>query len=279
MYSLKIQNASGDLFELTHNPAYAIIGVQGVTTPAISINTSVCGLFDGEFFNSARMGMRNLVIDIVINGDIEANRKELYRIFSIKKPCMIYFENVNRSVKIAGYVEVIEGDLFAMRQQMQVSILCPQPYWQGLYDIYGEISTTMKRFAFPFSISEDAPVPISTVEDAPVLDIYNPGDVECGFIAQMTFSVSVAVPKIINTETGEFIGIGYLMTTSASISTVSGNLYAKNSDGDDITGLLSQGSTWFKLKPGHNLLTYSTDNSTENKMTVSITASPLYGGV
>ena len=279
MYSLKIRNSSGDLFELTHNPAYAIIGVQGVTTPAININTSVCGLFDGEFFNSARMGMRNIVIDIVINGNIEANRKELYHIFSIKKPCTIYFENVNRSVKIEGYVEVIDGDLFTMRQQMQVSIICPQPYWRGLYDIYGEIASVMKRFSFPFSISEDDPIPLSTVEDHPVLDIYNPGDVECGFIAQMTFSASVAVPKIVNTETGEYIGIGYLMTVSASISTVSGNLYVRDSNGSDITGLLSQGSTWFKLKPGHNLLTYSTDNSTENKMSVSITASALYGGV
>lgn len=281
MYSLTIQNGFNGIFELTHNPNYSIIGVQGLTTPAVNINTTVCGLQDGEMFNSARMGVRNIVINIVINGNIEANRKELYSIFSIKKPCTIFFKNANRDVKIMGYVEIIDGDLFTQRQQIQVSIICPQPYWQGLNDIYGEMSQIMKRFSFPFSISESEPVPLSTSETSPILSIYNPGDVECGFVAEMTFTASfgVAAPKIENAITGEFIGFNYVMTGTATISTISGDLYARNGSGNDITGYLMQGSAWFKLQPSWNYLTYSTGNSTEANMSVTITAPALYGGV
>lgn len=87
MYTLKIQNSAGELFELTHNRSqYSLIHVTGLTPPKANINTSAAGTIDGEFYNSARVNMRNIVLTIVIEGDIEANRQHLYRIFRSNRP-------------------------------------------------------------------------------------------------------------------------------------------------------------------------------------------------
>ena len=72
MYTLKIENTNGELFELSHNNQnYAIIGVTGLTRPATDIRTSAGGGLDGEFYNSSRVQMRNIVITVFLRGNIE----------------------------------------------------------------------------------------------------------------------------------------------------------------------------------------------------------------
>ena len=120
MFTLKIESSLG-LVELTHDlNNYAVVGVQGLTPPPTTINTAIAGSIDGSFFNSARVESRNIVITVILAGDIEANRQRLYRIFPRKMPVTIYFKNKNRDVKISGYVEALEGDLFTQQEQMQI---------------------------------------------------------------------------------------------------------------------------------------------------------------
>ena len=132
MFTLKIDNHRGSVTELTHNRGrYAVVGIDGLTRPPTNINTAVAGGIDGAFFNSARVEAAQ---PLVINprGDIEANRQALYSIFPLKSICTIYFENKNRSVKIDGYVETLEADLFSMQERAQVSIICPRPYFEDM---------------------------------------------------------------------------------------------------------------------------------------------------
>ena len=85
MFTLKIDNHRGSVTELTHNRGrYAVVGIDGLTRPPTNINTAVAGGIDGSFFNSARVEQRNLVISIILRGDIEANRQALYSIFPLK---------------------------------------------------------------------------------------------------------------------------------------------------------------------------------------------------
>ena len=132
MFSLKIQNAKGELFELSHNHQnYIVTDVQGLTIPQIINNTASGGTVDGAFYNSSRMETRNIVITVRLVGDIEGNRQRLYKMFSLKRPNTIFFKNANRDLKIVGYVEVIEGDLFVQDESIQISIICPRPYWES----------------------------------------------------------------------------------------------------------------------------------------------------
>ncbi|MBQ1574074.1 MAG: phage tail family protein, partial [Clostridiales bacterium] len=152
MYSLKIENTNGEIFELTHDFSnYYVTDVSGLTPPATTINTAKAGIIDGTFFNSASVEERNIVISLTINGDIEANRQKLYRIFPRKTACTVYFKNANRDVKIQGYVETIESDLFSKREKAQISIICPRPYFEDLATIYAELAATLSMFEFPFA--------------------------------------------------------------------------------------------------------------------------------
>jgi hypothetical protein len=208
MFTLKIENANGEIFELTHNTQnYAVIDVKGLTAPPTAVNTSVGGLADGSFHILSRVQQRNIVITVVLNGDIEANRQQLYKIFSLKRPCKIYFQNTNRNVQITGYVEVLEGDLFTQREQMQISIICPRPFFEDLNALYAELSGIMKNFEFPFSIS--TPIPFSEIVDLPLVTITNIGQVETGCIMSILFTDTVTGLRIVNSTTQEYFGINY----------------------------------------------------------------------
>ena len=44
MFTLKIENANGEIFELTHDSRnYVVIGVEGLTYPPTAVNTSTGG--------------------------------------------------------------------------------------------------------------------------------------------------------------------------------------------------------------------------------------------
>lgn len=293
MFTLKIENTNGEIFELSHNTQnYAVVGVQGLTRPQTAINTNTGGGLDGAFFNSARVEMRNIVIDIILNGDIETNRQQLYRIFPQKTACTVYFQNKNRNVKISGYVEVLEGDLFTQREAMQISIICPRPFWEDMNAIYTELSQIVAMFQFPFSIAESPGVPMSEIQEHPVCTIVNGGDVPCGCIITVNIKNDgelnvVSGLTIYNVTTQEYFGISTRRNFSAgdqiTINTISGQLSVTLNHGGEISNLLNfiaDGSTWLKLAVGENLFTFTVYNDyNADKVDITFETGVLYGGV
>ena len=289
MFTLKIENANGEIFELSHNTQnYAVVGVQGLTRPQTNINTSTGGGLDGAFFNSARVEMRNIVIDIILNGDIEENRQQLYKIFPQKMQCTVYFKNKNRDVKIFGYVETLGGDLFIQREAMQISIICPRPFWEDMQTIYTELSNIVKMFEFPFAIEETPGVPFSEIMDFPQCIIDNIGDVPCGCIISIGIvsdeENAVSGLSIYNLTTQEFFGFtdqSFDGGDQITINTISGQLSATLNRGGTITNLLNHvaaGSSWFRLAAGENRFTFAATTGAEN-INITFSTAALYGGV
>lgn len=285
MYSLKIENTNEEIFELTHDlQNYAIIDVQGLTPPAVNVNTAKAGIIDGTFFNSATMEQRNIVITVILNGDIEGNRQKLYRIFPRKTPCVIYFKNENRDVKIKGYVETLEGDLFSQRERMQISIICPRPYFEDLNTIYAELAQNLAVFEFPFSIEIDEPVPISEITDYPICEIVNSGDAECGCVIDIDVHSAIQGLKIANTSTQQFfyLDTAFVNHDRVRINTNSGQMGVTRERGGTVTNILNsvgEGSTWLRLSPGTNYFTYTIDDGNTEDVDISFVATILYGGV
>ena len=285
MYSLKIQNANGDIFELSHNTQnYAIIGVTGLTPPATAINTATAGIIDGTFFNSARVNQRNIVITVVLNGDIEANRQRLYKIFPRKVPCTIYFKNANRDVKIIGYVETLDGDLFSMREQMQISIICPRPYFEDLNTIYTELSHVLRLFEFPFAIEKTPGVPVSEIVENPLCTIINDGDAPAGCVISISISGAVEGLKIINSTQQTFFGFDYTFAAGDEIelNTSSGAMgvtLKRNGETTNLLNYVSAGSTWFRLSLGANVFTFTLTSGDVASVVAIFATTNLYGGV
>lgn len=289
MYTLKIQNAVGELFELTHNRSrYSLIHVTGLTPPKANINTSVAGTIDGTFYNSARVNMRNIVLTIVIEGDIETNRQQLYRIFPVKSLCTVFFKNENMDVQISGYVELVDGDLFSMREQMQISILCPRPYWSTLGLVAYELSTTVAMFEFPFSIAATPGVAISEYTQQPTIKIYNSGSVPCGFTADIEIangSQGITSLTLYNLTTQKKIGILGSVTLAATdkvhISTVPGSLAISMEHDGTKTNLINSmidGSEFFNLALGENILYFACTGDVDD-VEINIVPSFLFAGV
>lgn len=285
MYSLKIENTNGEIFELTHDFSdYYVTKVEGLTPPATMINTAKAGIIDGTFFNSASVEERNIVISLTINGDIEANRQKLYRIFPRKTACTVYFKNANRDVKIKGYVETIECDPFVMREKAQISIICPRPYFEDLATIYAELAATLSMFEFPFAIEEDNPIPFSEATDYPIAEIMNEGDAEAGCIISIEVNDTIQGIKIINTSTQQFFYLdsAFVDHDKITISTISGQMGVTRERGGTKTNILNYvgaNSTWLRLAPGVNYFTYTIDDGDTEDVEITFEATTLYGGV
>lgn len=203
MFTLKVQNNRGELYELTHDrDHYTVLNVSGLTLPHCNVNTSTSGTQDGEEYNSSHLEKRNLVITLALEGDIEASRQRLYRIFPLHSPVKVFFRNHNRDVMIDGYVETIDGDLFATREMMQISLICPQPYFEDLTGIYCEMGHELIGFSFPFSIPAEGMV-IAGIYQNPVQQVFNNGTADVGFVADVSVD-SIDEPALTaTTETSE----------------------------------------------------------------------------
>ena len=286
MFTVKAENYKGDVIELTQDESkYQILSVIGLNPPNAQINTTAGANLDGAKFNSSRLDTRNIVITVKINGEVENNRQYLYRFFPTKQWCKFYYTNANRNVFIEGYVETVECDLFTNAEQMQISIICPQPYFKDLNEIINDISSTVKKFYFPFAINESDPIPFSTYDSARIANVYNDSDSESGIIIVLSFEDSVNTVLIRNTDTGETFTLNYsfLENDVVTINTNRGEksvTLLRNGVSTNIFSATQKGSTFFQLAIGDNPFGYLADNGSSNdSVNIAIKHNTLYRGV
>ena len=130
MYIASVYNSNAGTIELTGNEdRYQVISITGLNPPQAQINMTDPAGIDGVLFNTSRLLMRNIVITLRINGEVEKNRLELYRYFNPGDKVRFNYEN-NRSVYIDGRINTVECEIFSMSEVMQISIICPDPYFR-----------------------------------------------------------------------------------------------------------------------------------------------------
>lgn len=275
MYTAQIKNSGGESLRLTQNEEqFQVVNIAGLNPVPAHVNlTDVAGL-DGGVFNSSKLNTRDIVITLKINGDAEENRQLLYLFFRTKEPCTFYFKNQNRDVSIEGYVETVEVGLFSNAQMMQVSIICPDPYFRALQEIAVDISNLESRFFFPFAIDEDDPVPFSTYTDNRETTILNRSEAETGMIIRVEALADFSSLEIRDTGTGEYILLSGSFETGDLI-TINTNPGKKGirltRDGVESNAFrtLQRGSTFLQLAVGVNTYSYLVDGG-ENDEAVSI---------
>ncbi|MBR1556072.1 MAG: phage tail family protein [Oscillospiraceae bacterium] len=282
LFSLRIQNTKGETFELTNNTVnYVVTDVSGLLRPASDIRTS-SGAGDGEMFNSARIQKRNIVITLRLMGDIEANRQQLYRMFPAKTVCTVFYKNRNRNVRIEGYVEVMDGSIFTEQEEIQISIICPKPYFESLDVLREELSKSTKLFEFPFSIEVNNPIPFSEIGSLSLCMLVNSGDVPCGCIITVEISAEVQNLNIYNTSTQQFFGLDYtfqaddVITLNTKQGEKSISLF-RNGETINLLDYMKNGSSWIQLALGANEFTFTASDTGGVKILFS--ATELYGGV
>ena len=282
MYSLKVENDRGNTLELTNNPRYTVYKITGLNPPRATVNSSVNTTTDGSSINSVRLENRNIVIYTTINGDVEANRINLYKYFPVKKQVKLYFNNGTRRVYICGTVELIECNLFTDKQIAQISIICPRPYFKDINDLVTLFSDVSPLFEFPFSISKTG-VEFSAITVNLRKSIVNVGEADTGVIIKLFSTGTVENPIIYDVLKRKSLKLNFTMLPSDTII-INTNVGEKSieliRDGVSYNalGYMAQDSTWFIIEAGDNVFTYDADSGNSN-LQLTFTTSILYSGV
>ena len=279
MFILRIENERGEQISLNPSDRYVVDKVTGLTPPSANISTTPMVNLDGARFNTSKMGMRNLVIYLEPKYPIEENRILIYDYVKPKRWVKVYYKNGLRNVYIEGYVELVSADPFAMKQVIQISILCPQPYWKSIAEVVSDISQVSAMLEFPYS---------SEAEGQPeylVAAVKNTGTVTTGAIIEMNaVGGAVSSPKIINADTGEIMKLNFYMDPGSKmiINTNPGKksitYITPGGNAFNNIEMLSEDSVWFEIPFGTSFFTYTANSGQEN-LYVKFTIQALYEGV
>ena len=233
MFQLKILNSFGELYEISSDAEnYIITEINGLTPTKSGVNSSIMSGSDGERFDTSRFEKRNIVITIRLRGDVEFNRQKLYWIFPQKSEITLFYRNKYRDVKISGYVETIEGDIFTDKEQMQISVLCPNPFFEDVNELTAELNAESREII-----------------------INNQGEVPVGFSVETAFEADVrGITLFCNSQ---HFGLEYTFLTGDSLrlNLYQGNLRATIQRGISAingVGYITDSSTLPELKLGEN---------------------------
>lgn len=266
MFECKIENLRNNILTLTQRESdFQVFDIQGLNPPKAQINVSKIAGIDGSRFNSSKLEERNIVLYVKLNGDIERNRLLLYTYFPTKEWCKFYYKNGCRDVYIEGYVETVEITSFTNNEVMQISIVCPNPYFKAAADIVDDISKALARFKFPFSIEVNEPVAFSTIDASRITDVYNNSETETGVIIEVNVRGSINSLEIKNTQTGESIKLTYpfikydtiIINTNKTEKSIK---LIRNGVESNIFTSIRKGSTFFQLSLGDNYFSYLVNN-------------------
>lgn len=280
MFTAKIENANG-IITLTQNESqWQVVSIVGLNPPKAIVNTTSIAGLDGAVFNSSKIGTRNIVITLQLNSNIEQNRLMFYRMFRSKVPCTFYFQNESVNAQIVGYVDTCECNLFRNAQQMQVSMICPTPFFQSVREYVVDITNRYGMFEFPFYT--DSPIPMSGYQENRITNIFNSSS-ETGMIIEVEANGLIESVKVMKVDTDEFIQVNQVLTEGEKllISTYKGKksiTLVRDNEELNVFGSLEEGSTFLQLEVGNNLFSYLL-NDGEGDASVKIRYRELYRGV
>lgn len=268
MFTLAIENTKGNRLRLTQNPNYSLISVDGLAPAKANINTAVNANFDGSTFKSSRLENRNIVIMLAVEGAVEINRIELYKFIKVKEGVTVFVTNGSRDVYIKGYVEDMTIGIFEMKQVVQISIICPNPYFAGLDTVMQDFSSIRGLFEFPFDI-EEAGEPFGEIVVDEEVDILNLGDIATGMVVEFRAVGNVTDPTIYNTGTNKFIKLGITMQDGdvVQINTNKGQKGVMEVTGGSVINILNTldpASDWLQLETGDNIMMFTATAGSEN---------------
>lgn len=282
MYDLRLENAKGEILQLSSNPSYVVTSVEGILPADAEVSTTSVSTMDGEQFNYTKTGKRNIVITVIPREPIESNRIYLYKWITTKRWVRVYYKTKTRDVYTEGYIEKVSGSLFSNQETLQVSIICPESYFKNTQEIIQNADYTEPLFEFPFVIEEEG-IEISVYDRLQTVIINNESDDTMGIMIRLSAFGTVLNPRIYNRDTLENIGLNFEMKEGdvIEIQTQKGKKgiwLSRDGERSNIINSIMAGITWFQLEPGENLFTYEAEAGLEF-LKIEFLYNYIYGGV
>lgn len=303
IYSIDVTNFKGETINIDlFNPEASgllISDITGITPMGAQVNTTNYGALDGAVFNSARIDPRqiNIMMYLLEKPTIEITRQEvLYRHFPLKKPVKIRFNTDRRSSVITGYVESVETPIFTDKEQTNIQILCPDPFFYEDETQYKKVLRANPEFEFPFSNESltEKLICFGDIFDDPYGIIKYEGDGEIGCIIHLraTGNQAVVNPTLYDVYGNKKIAIDtakiqqitqvpFYAGDEIIISSVAGKKYMKYLHAgvyQDIMNAFPLRMTWFTLKSGNNFFGFKAEENFDD-LVMEIEYVPTYEGV
>lgn len=284
MFSLKLENDSGNIVDINDEIRYVVTAVSGLNPPSAALFTSKSPNRKGSKFNGSTLDERNIVITIKILGDIEVNRNALYAWVDTEQYCKVYYKNGVKNVYCEGYVQDCPIDLFTDNEVVSVAIVCPDPYWRELQEISADISSLLKQFTFPFAI-DAAGIPFSTLGAGSTASILNVG-AETGIRISITSKAEIS--NIVIVDAKDTTRVFRINTTLAAGETVvidtdgspkTCKLHRTDGTVENILRYVGANPTWFTLKKGINTFSFSVGTGAVSDVEISVGYTNKYLGV
>ena len=306
IYSFAITNYLGDRVKLELGKpevsGFLIKSVTGLGPVKANVNTTEVVTNDGSMFNSARLSQRNIVfqlafVETVYGETNEDIRQKSYKYFPAKKSVEIVIETDNRYVKIKGYVESNEPDIFSSQEGTQISIICPDPYFYSAGEDGNNVTdfyTIDPMFEFPFS-NESLTDPLLIFGEIQIKTegvITYHGDSEIGVVIYIHAIGPATNINIYNTETREVMminttklekltGKGLVASDDIVINTTKGEksiTLVREGASYNILNCLDKNTDWFTLSKGDNIFAFTAETGVTN-LQFRIENQVIYEGV
>lgn len=261
---------------------YSLTSITGISPPNANIQTSSIANFDGTTFISSVVNQRNIVIALQINSDVEANRLRLYDIFKIKRKGTFYYHSDLIEAKIEAYVENIDVSPMNWPVVALISMICPRPYFEALDAIISDITSITGLLSFPLTLIASG-IRLGNLQTSQAVNVINSGDIPIGMIIRYRATGSVVNPKLLNTQTMEYIELNTSMIAGdiITITTEIGQKRIELNRGGTITNIFNTlvvGSKFLQLSEGDNIL-YGSAISGSAALLIEVEYRNKYSGV
>lgn len=306
--SLTVRNYIGDeititLTELDPDHGLYVKSITGLGPPKGVINTSDYAVIDGSLYNSARAEKRNIVMQLLFREttncpDVETARQNTYRYFPLKRQLTLIFETDHRLVEIKGYVESNEPNIFSEQESNQISIICDDPFFYEVGENNPQITyfsnvTSLFEFEFDNNDLDERLIELSKYETTKEKVLVYSGDAETGIIIRVHVLDSIGNITVYNFLTKErmFIDNSKIEALTGEalkeadeliISTMENNQYVnllREGNTVNVLNAVDRSSDWIQLRPGDNVLAFTTDNETDDNLEFSVENRVLFWGI
>lgn len=231
---------------------FPIAFIDGLGPVDSEISTSKYAIVCGEHFEGSRVNMRNIVITLDLKPDyssgesVEQLRSELYTYFAPKHEVNLEFKsNYGPDRVINGWVESFEAPLFVQDPAVQISVLCPDPYYKA---------------------SEEKTASVTIQMPNGYMTVMNDGDISNGVVIQASINMSAEGPLHIQnystqdqslqeTRFSNFPG----GATSFRYDSRSGQkaIVQTSPSSRDLISMMDVKSDWIQIRPGENRIGFT----------------------
>lgn len=261
---------------------FALYDLTGVDAPDAAINTDTTAGYDGATVTSASVYKRNIVLSFYLMGDVDQAKKDIYKVFQIKREGTFHYVSDAWDVEIPCYVEKCEVPPTKRPMVATISLLCPGPYFRDVESIAAEIQNITDNFFFPAVLLEEGTA-LGIINPFYASNVQNKGDVPVGMTVEFRVTGDVTKPKIVNTQTLEYIEIDASLRTGdvVEICTIEKQKRVtlhRNGISYNYFNQLTDGSTFLQLAEGDNEFQYTAESGSSN-LYMRLYYTPLYVGV